>query len=104
MGYRILGQAAPAAAADTPLFTATMQTVISTITVCNRGASGSAFRVAVRPDGAALANQHYVAHDIPVGSNDTVTLTLGITLDTGDIVTVRGSTGDLSINAFGQEV
>lgn len=102
--YKVLGQAAPAANTDSTLYTVPSATsaVCSTLTVCNRGVSAT-FRVAVRPAGATLANQHYVVFDNFVNANDTIFLTLGITLAATDVVTIRASTGDVSFNLYGVE-
>lgn len=104
--YLVLGQVAPAATTNTTLYTvpASTQAVVSTITVSNRSAAQRTFRIAVRPDGASLANQHYLAYDSPIAANDTVALTLGITLGDTDVITVYASTADLSFTAFGSEV
>jgi glucose-6-phosphate dehydrogenase assembly protein OpcA len=104
--YKVLGQSAPAATTDTDLYTVPSSTeaVISTIVVCNRAATAAAFRIAVRPNGAAIANQHYLAYDVTVANGDSTALTLGITMDAADVLTVRASTADLSFNAFGSEI
>lgn len=104
--YKVLGQSAPSATTDTTLYTvpAATQAVISTITVANRATTAATFRIAVRPDGAALANQHYVAFDVLIDPNATTTFTLGITLGDTDVVTVRASTANLSFCAFGSEI
>jgi hypothetical protein len=104
--YKVLGQSAPAATTATTLYTvpASTEVVISTITVCNRGASAGTFRIAVRPNGTALANSHYVAYDVAIGANSLVALTLGITADAADVVTVYASSADFTFSAFGSEV
>lgn len=104
--YKVLGQSAPSATTDTTLYTApaSTQAVISTVTVCNRGTTSATFRIAVRPDGAALANQHYVAYDVQVDANATIPWTIGMTLGDTDVVTVRGSSANLSFTAFGSEI
>ena len=104
--YKVLGQSAPSATTDTTLYTvpAATDAVVSTITVANRDSASATFRIAVRPAGAALANQHYIAFDCSVGANDTTALTLGLTLDATDVVTVRASTANLSFSAFGSEI
>ena len=103
--YKVLAQSAPAATTATTLYTVPSATsaVISTITVCNRSTSAT-YRIAVRPLGATLANQHYVAYDATVSANDTISLTIGITLAATDVVTVYGSTANLSFNIFGAEI
>jgi hypothetical protein len=93
--YKVLAQSAPLATTNTDVYTvgATKQTIISTVTICNRSASAATYRIAVRPDGDTLANEHYLAYDTTVPANDTIALTLGITCDASDVVTVYASTG-----------
>lgn len=104
--YKVLAQSAPSATTATDIYTvaSATQVVISTITVCNRGATTSTYRIAIRPNGATLANQHYITYDANVPANDTITLTLGMTADAADVVTVYASTANLSFNLFGTEI
>jgi hypothetical protein len=104
--YMVLGQSAPAATTDTTLYTvpALKETIVSTLVVANRLATASSFRVAVRPNGVTLANQHYIAYDVAVGPLDSTTLTLGLTLDATDVITVRSSSANLSFGLFGSEI
>ena len=104
--YKVLGQSAPAATTNTSLYTvpSATQTVVSTIAVCNRAASAATFRIAVRPNGATLANEHYVTYDAPISANDSLFITVGATIDASDIVTVYASTANLSFTAFGSEI
>jgi glucose-6-phosphate dehydrogenase assembly protein OpcA len=104
--YKVLGQSAPSATTDTTLYTVPSSTsaVVSTISVCNRDTASGTFRIAVRPAGASIANQHYVVYDAELGANATATFTLGVTLATTDVVTVRASTANFSFSAFGSEI
>ncbi len=104
--YKVLGQSAPSATTATTLYTvpASTQAGVSTIVVCNRSASAATFRLAVRPDGASLANQHYLAYDVPIDSNATAQITAGVTLGDTDVVTVYASSANLSFSAFGSEI
>lgn len=104
--YKVLAQSAPSATTNTDIYTvpAATETVISTIIVANRSAAAKTYRIAVRPDGASLSNQHYIAYDITVGASDSTTLTLGLTLNAADVVTVYASTADLSFGVFGSEI
>jgi hypothetical protein len=104
--YKVLGQSAPAATTLTTLYTVPSSTeaVISTVVVCNRSATNRTFRLAVRPNGATVANEHYIAYDVTVGASDSTTLTLGITMDAADVLSVYASTTDLSFSAFGSEI
>jgi glucose-6-phosphate dehydrogenase assembly protein OpcA len=104
--YKVLAQLAPSATTATTLYTVPSATsaVISTITVSNRAATAASYRIAVRPAGATLANEHYLAYDVAIAANDTTALTLGITLATTDVVTVYASTANFSFNVFGSEI
>jgi len=104
--YRVLGQSAPSATTATTIYTvpSSTQTVVSSITVCNRSASNATYRISIRPDGAVLANQHYLIYDAQVLANDTVTLTLGITMDAADVLEVYASSAEISFNLFGSEI
>jgi hypothetical protein len=104
--YKVLGQSNPSATTATTLYTvpSSTSTVVSTITVANLGASAGTFRIAVRPGGAGLANQHYLAYDVTIAALDTLTLTLGITLATTDIITIYASTATMAFAAYGSEI
>lgn len=104
--YKVLGQSAPSATTDTTLYTvpSATSTVVSTITVCNRSGTTTTFRIAVRPAGAPIANQHYVVYDGAIAANDLLAFTLGLSLAATDVVTVRAGTADLTFNAYGSEL
>lgn len=105
VAYKVLGQSAPSATTNTDLYTVPSATsaVCSTLAIANRGVS-TTYRVAVRPAGAALANQHYIIFDGIANSNDSTFLTLGISLAATDVVTVYAGTNTLSFSLFGSEV
>ncbi len=106
--YKVLGQVDLQAQTLTTLYTvpASTETVISTVIVANRDAAATTFRLAVRPNGASISDQHYIAYDVPIAANDSTTLTLGLTLNAADILSVNaaGTASRLSFNAFGAEV
>lgn len=105
MSYKVLGQAAPDATTATTLYTCPSgtETVVSTVIICNRDAAADTFRIAVREGGATLANQHYIAYDVPIGGSDSTALTLGLTLSATDVVTIYAGTANLSFSLFGTE-
>lgn len=102
---KVLGQVAPAAATPTTLYTvpAATSVVVSTLVACNRGNADTSVRVAVRPAGAALADQHHVYYDALVPAHDTLASTIGMTLAATDVVTVQSASGDVSFSVFGEE-
>jgi hypothetical protein len=102
---KVLGQSSPLATTNTTLYTvpSATDTVVSSIVVCNRGASETYFRIAVRPAGEEIADKHYLYYDVIVASGDTFAATLGLTLATTDVVTVYATAATISFNLFGQE-
>lgn len=104
--YKVLGQIAPAATTATAIYTVPSATeaVVSSIVVCNRSGSSPTFRLSVRPDGASLANQHYLVYDATISASDTLIFTVGLTLDAADVLEAYASSGDLSFQAYGSEV
>ena len=106
MAYKVLAQSAPSATTATDVYTvgSGVETVISTIIIANRAATAGTFRLSVRPNGGTQTNAMYCAYDVPVAANDSTTLTLGITVDAADVITVYCSSADMSVNVFGTEI
>jgi hypothetical protein len=105
--YKVLGQSAPSAATATTLYTvpSLTQTIISTINVVNTHAStADVIRIAIRPDGATLASQHYIVFGVSLSAGATFTYTGGVTIDAADVVTIYSTNGTSSFNAFGSEI
>ena len=104
--YKVLAQSAPSATTNTDVYTvgSGKSAVVSTITVCNRAGTAATYRIAIRVAGATLANEDYIIYDTQVPANDTISLTLGVTLAATDVVTVYASTANLSFNLFGAEI
>ena len=104
--YKVLGQSAPSATTATTLYTVPSATsaIVSTINVCNRSGASDTFRIAVRPAGASLATSHYLAYDAAISANDSISITIGVSLATTDVITVYAGTANLAFSAFGAEI
>lgn len=104
--YKVLGQSNPSATTLTTLYTvpSATQAVVSSIVVANLTSTAATFRIAVRPAGASITNAHYVGYDITVGASDSTVLTLGITMGATDVLSVYGSTANLTFQAYGSEI
>jgi hypothetical protein len=104
--YKILGQIADASANDVELYLvpASTEAIVSTIIVSNREAASNTFRIATKTDNSAVANTDYIAYDATVGANDSITLTLGITLETGAEISVGASDANVTFQAYGTEI
>ena len=104
--YKVLGQQNPSANTSVALYTvpASTSAIASTLNVCNLSNANVAFRVAVRPAGATLANVHYITYDTTLPANDSIGMTIGMTLATTDIVTVQANSATVTFSLFGTEL
>jgi len=115
---RILGQLDATTTSDTLLYTvpilkegalsrnAETSTTCSTLCICNRTGGAVSVDVAVLPeeDGTTVANKHYIYNGKSVAANDSIFLTIGITLGQSDKVYVKAGTANaLSFSLFGVE-
>ena len=104
--YKLLGQVRPSANTLTTAYTvpSATETVISTIVVTNTGPTATTYRIAIRPNGASASVGQYIAYDISVPTLDAVALTLGITLDASDVISVESYNGLTNFHVFGSEI
>jgi len=104
--YKVLGQIAPSATTATTIYTVPSPTeaVVSSVSICNRAGTAATFRLSVRPDGASLANQHYLVYDANIDANDSIILTIGVTMDATDVLEAYASSADLTFHAYGSEI
>jgi hypothetical protein len=102
---KVLGQSNPSATTLTDVYTvpALKSTVVSTITVCEKGGATATYRISVAVTGAADTAKQYVVHDTALAANETKTYTLGITLAATDVIRVYASTANVAFNIFGAE-
>lgn len=101
--YKVLGSIdASSAGVSTLLYTVPSVTsaVISSLTVCNRNATDTSFRVGI----GDAAPAGYLYYDVVIPGNDTFVATLGITLDSAKSIYVYAATTGLSFNLFGSEI
>ena len=104
--YKVLGQVSTASNTTATLYTvpSTSSAVISTIAVCNQTTASTTFFLAVQPAGATLAPKHYINYNTALPANDTMTISIGITLAPTDVISVRAASTSVSFLAFGSEV
>ena len=103
---KVLGQVAPAVTTDIDLYTVPADTVttVRSIAACNITGNTPNFRIAVRPSGATVANQHYIYYGKALAANDSVFTIIGITLSETDVITVRSSAAnEIAFSIFGVE-
>lgn len=104
--YKVLGQLEPAAETLTTIYTvpSATETVVANICITNLSSSPAAFRIAIRPDGEEISDKHYIAYDAGVDMYSYEYLTMPITLNENDVISVYSSTGTVSFNIFGSEI
>lgn len=105
--YKILGQSQPTNTNNATLYTvpASTQAIVSTLTACNASITDTTFRIFVVPSGGSATTANALFYDGELVANSTISFTLGITLNTGDSLVVRASTGtSVTFQAFGSEL
>ena len=105
--YKILGQSAPADTNNADLITVGTgkQQIVSTLVIATTTATAATARVFARIGGAAAAASNAIVYDTSIAANSTTALTLGITLDATDKLTIRtGTANALTFTAFGSEI
>lgn len=105
--YKVLGQTQGTAGVTTyaTVYTvpASTSAVISTITICNQASADATYRVAVA-SASTPATAEFLAFGATVKANDTVTLTLGLTLEATKRIVISSSANTTSFGVFGSEI
>jgi len=80
--------------------------VISSIVVTNTAATAAIYRIAIMGSAGtpAVANGEFIVYDATVQANDTIALTLGITLGNTKYIRVSSSANTVCFNAFVSEI
>lgn len=104
--YKILGQSSPSATTETDLYTvpSATSTVCSSISICNRGATQTTFRISISAAGAVTSNKDYLYYDVILAGNDTFIATIGVTLATTDKIRIYSGNSSLSFQVWGTEI
>ena len=103
--YKQLGKSTPAATTLTAVYTVPASTaaVLSAITVCNRSATATTFRLSHALAGAADANDQYFAYDTPIAGNSTAQFMLGIAMAATDVLRAYVGAATVTILVWGEE-
>jgi hypothetical protein len=104
--YKVLGQLAPAAATATTLYTVpgATSTICSSITICNAGVANANVSVQVAVANAASDVSQYLVYNNTIVPQDTLFMTLGVTLATTDTVVVTSTEANVAFQLFGSEI
>jgi len=79
------------------------QTIVSSIVLCNRHSSANLYSIRVVPYEATAGVEHIIFNSVAMGSNVTDIVSLGMTLESGDLVQGFSSAANLSVSVFGIE-
>jgi hypothetical protein len=96
------GRAIPSTWTQLYAVPASTQAVVSTIAVSNQTPSTAQYRIAVSAT-TTPASAEILVFDGTVAANDTITLTLGITLEATKKLMVNANAPEISFEAFGSE-
>lgn len=101
-----LGESNPSAATATTLYTVPGATtgVISVVTVANRSAVPTSFRLGFDVGGSGDTDSQWSYYDCPIGANETFEVMRGATFGAADLLRCYATLATLSFNAYGVEV
>jgi CDP-diglyceride synthetase len=78
--------------------------VVSTITICNQSGSSITYRIGLTSSETNPNISEFLAYGSTVSANDTIALTLGVTMGENKFIRVSSSSASVSFMAFGTEV
>jgi hypothetical protein len=78
--------------------------VISSILVTNTAGSAASYRIGIMGSAGTPAANQWIAFGIPIAANDTIALTLGITLGNSQFIRVSSSANTVTFSAYISEI
>lgn len=104
--YKVLGQAVTSGSfVGNALYTTPVggTAVSSTLSVCNLNSADSSYSIAVVPTGQTIGAKHSIASNSVIKGNETIALSMGLTLGSNDSIIVNSINSNLSFNLFGSQ-
>ena len=83
---------------------ASTEAVISSLVICNQSSSAITVRIGLDATEGTPGADECLVYDASVAGNDTVALTLGITMDASKYLRVSSSANTISFSAFLSEI
>jgi hypothetical protein len=83
---------------------AATEAIISTIAICNTAASSATYRIGIMGSAGTPGAAEWLVHGGTVSANDTVFLTVGITLDPQKFIRISSSANTVTFSAFVSEI
>ena len=107
LAYKILAQKSPTTTGEESFSAVPSSTswVVSTMSITNFTGTAATITVNLCQGGAASSNANTLIKSLSIPANTMVPLTIGISLNAGDIIRVTAGTANaLAIQLFGSEV
>lgn len=83
---------------------AATEAVVSTIVICNTAASSATYRIGLDTTAGTPGASEWLVYGATIAANDTIALTLGISLDAGKYIRVSSSADTVAFSAFVSEI
>lgn len=80
------------------------EAVISSVVVTNQSSSAVTIRIGLDTTAGTPGNDEWLVYDAAVAGNDTIALTLGITMDASKYLRVSSSANTCNFSAFLSEI
>lgn len=78
--------------------------VISTILICNTASTSATYRIGLDTTAGTPGASEWLVYDATVAGNDTIALTLGISLGNTKFIRVSSSANTVTFSAFVSEI
>jgi hypothetical protein len=78
--------------------------VLSSILICNTASIGANYRIGIMGSASTPGASEWLAYDAAVAGNDTIALTLGITLGNSQFVRVSSSANTVAFSTYISEI
>lgn len=78
--------------------------VISSILVTNTAATSATYRIGIMGSAGTPSASEWLAYDVSVAGNDTIALSLGITLTVSQFIRVSSSANTVTFSAYISEI
>lgn len=78
--------------------------VISSIIITNRTSAAKQYRIAIMGSAGTPADANFIVYDATIAGNDSIALTLGITLSNSQFLRVSSTDSGLTFSAYISEI
>ena len=83
---------------------ASTEAVISSIVICNTASADATFRIGMDDTAGTPGASEWLVYDATVGANDTVVLTMGVSMAASKFIRVSSSANTVTFSAFVSEI